>query len=69
MQRDIKIKEIDSDTQIAIKNIELDIQREINKCVAMEQGCDLAQFMDNVKKCVPNKYAPKKSTRKQILDL
>lgn len=52
---DTKIKEIDSETRIVLGNIEIDLQREKNKQIAMEKGYDLSQFMTNVDKNTSSK--------------
>ncbi|AZL89718.1 Bro-N domain-containing protein [Megavirus baoshan] len=47
LQRDIRLKEIDSETQICVKNIELEIEREKSKRVVMNKGFNI---QNNIKK-------------------
>lgn len=63
-QKEIRIKEIESDTEIAIKNIDVDLQREKNIHLAMEKGYDLSHFSYNATK---NKQNTKKKCN--IVDL
>lgn len=51
MEKEIKMKQIESETKIALKNIELNIQRELTKYMAMKKGYELTHVIDNVKKC------------------
>lgn len=44
VEKEIKIKELDSETAIALKNIEVELQREKNKQIAMENGYDPLLF-------------------------
>jgi prophage antirepressor-like protein len=46
LERDIRIKELDSETAVAVKNIEVELQREKNKQIAMENGYDLDLFIN-----------------------
>lgn len=59
IEKDIKIKQIENDTQIAMGNIEIQLQREKNKQYAMEHGYDLTHFIDNVIKNKNNKHTKK----------
>lgn len=49
LEKDIKIKKMDSETQITIKKIDLEIQREKNKQIAMEQGYALDHLLNDIK--------------------
>lgn len=57
LERDVKIKQIESDTQIALGNINIELQREKNKQIAMEHDYDVTHFIDNVSKNKPNSKA------------
>ena len=68
LERDIKIKELDSDTAIAVKKIELDIQREKNKQIAMENGYDLTYFITDISKS-NNKPNNKSNNKRNVIEL
>ena len=62
-QRDIRIKEIEYDTKIAMGNIEIELQKERNKQIAMERGYDLADLSDKViNKPTKSVKSPKKES-------
>ena len=58
LERDIQVKHLDYDMQVAIGNINIELQREKNKQIAMENNYDLSYFNDKVTK---NKTKPNKN--------
>lgn len=50
LETDLRIKEIDSDTKISLKNLDLDIEKEKSKQVAMSKGVKINDEINYLKK-------------------